>query len=86
MFDVKCPVCGSAITRFRIFEDGSPGVATCGCGVLVPMLRGPVRYLRAPDVVWNGERWEELTDAQGRPCSMRGPVGEPIILTRGEEG
>jgi hypothetical protein len=64
--NVKCPVCGSAITRFRIYEDGSPGVATCGCGAEVPVLREQVRLLRGPDIVWNGERWETVTDSEDR--------------------
>lgn len=83
-WEVRCPRCGVTIRTYRLSGSDEPNEGICACGARVSMPKDPVVYLRGPDVVWTGERWEQLTDDQGNPCSLRGPIGEPIVPTRGE--
>ena len=80
-FAMKCPTCGEMLRTFRTFEGDEPNEWICACGtkVLVPKKR-PI-WLRGPDIAWDGKQWVELTDESGKPYSMGGEIGEPVVLT-----
>lgn len=81
-FYVKCPACGELIRDFKLFEsDDNPDEAICKCGAKMSCQKRRQVYLRGPDVVWDGKKWVELTDESGKPCSMDGEIGEPVVFT-----